>query len=315
MKNLWLFLILSMILLPACSKSGEQVASQKNSHSALAVSDTPVIAENKVAAKTQSAGYMDVALDDASRAENSFQAANRKVLRNAEMTLEVPSTVETLHKVSVIAESHGGFVVNSESKQRENVEPAKRNVDIRLVIRVPSDQFGATIDQIRQLATNLPSESLKSDDVTEEFIDLEAHAKTQKALELQFLEIMKQAKKVEEALEVQRQLADVRAEIEKIEGRKRFLENRAALSTITVNLQSPVPIVVSSTGFGRSIRDAASDSVDVATALILFFVKSVIVMLPVLVLVILPLGLVFRFLARRVKRIRLAQALATPTSN
>lgn len=315
MKNLWLFPILSMILLPACSKSDEQVALQKNSPAARAVSDTPIMAENRAAAKTQSAGYMDVALDDASRAENSFQAANRKVLRNAEMTLEVSSTVETQHKVSVIAESHGGFVVNSESKQRENVEPAKRNVDIKLVIRVPSDQFGTTIDQIRQLATNLPSESLKSDDVTEEFIDLEAHAKTQKALELQFLEIMKQAKKVEEALEVQRQLADVRAEIERIEGRKRFLENRAALSTITVNLQSPTPIVVSSTGFGRSIRDAASDSVEVATGLILFIVRSVIVMLPVVVLVILPLGLVFRFLARRAKRIRLAQALATPTSN
>jgi hypothetical protein len=126
---------------------------------------------------------------------------------------------------------------------------------------------------------------------------------------------MKQAKKVEEALEVQSQLADVRAEIEKIEGRKRFLENRAALSTITINLQSPTPIVVSSTGFGRSIRDAASDGIDVATGLILFFVRSLIVMLPVMVLVILPLGLVFRFLFRRAKRMRLAQALATPTSD
>ena len=188
-------------------------------------------------------------------------------------------------------------------------------VDIKMVIRVPSDQFGGAIDQIRKLAVNLPAESLKSDDVTEEFIDLEAHVKTQKALELQFLEIMKQARKVEEALEVQRQLADVRAEIERLDGRKRFLENRAALSTITVNLQSPAPIMVSSTGFGRSIRDAAADSLDIASGLVLFFVRSVIVLLPVAILVILPLGLTFRFLARRAKRIRLAQALATPTSN
>ncbi|HET6863160.1 MAG TPA: DUF4349 domain-containing protein [Pyrinomonadaceae bacterium] len=314
MKNISLTLILSVLFLPACSKSQDARLAE---NPALATQSAKVSeqAMNSVAAKTQGSGYMNVSLDDASRAENSLQAANRRVLRNAEMTLEVPSTIETQHTVSVIAESHGGFVVNSESRQRENVEPAKRTVDIKLVVRVPSDQFGATIDQIRQLAVNLPTESLKSDDVTEEFIDLEAHAKTQKALELQFLEIMKQAKKVEEALEVQRQLADVRAEIERIEGRKRFLENRAALSTITVNLQSPTPIVVSSTGFGRSIRDAASDSLDVATGLVLFFVRSVIVMLPVVVLVILPLALVFRFLVRRAKRMRLAQALATPTSN
>ncbi|HEY9500363.1 MAG TPA: DUF4349 domain-containing protein, partial [Pyrinomonadaceae bacterium] len=298
-------------LLPACTRNQTRSSEQQTVDSRSA----QTIEQPKISEKTQSAGYVNVSLDDASRAENSLQAANRKVLRNAEMTLEVPSTVDTQHQVSLIAESRGGFVVNSESKQRENVEPTKRIVDIKMVIRVPSDQFGGAIDQIRKLAVNLPAESLKSDDVTEEFIDLEAHVKTQKALELQFLEIMKQARKVEEALEVQRQLADVRAEIERLDGRKRFLENRADLSTITVNLQSPAPIMVSSTGFGRSIRDAAADSLDIATGLVLFFVRSVIVLLPVAILVILPLGLTFRFLARRAKRMRLAQALATPTSN
>ena len=311
MKNFWLILTLSIVFLSACDK----VATRTSSIRPAEVSN--LAAEQKVdrPRTTPANNYMEVSLNDASRAANSLEAANRKILRSAEMTLEVQSTVEAQHRVSLIAESHGGFVVNSESNQRESVDPAKRTVDIKLVVRVPSDQFGATIDQIRQLATNLQGESLKSDDVTEEFIDLEARAKTQKALELQFLEIMKQAKKVDEALEVQSQLANVRAEIEKIEGRRRFLENRAALSTITVNLQSPTPIAVSSTGFGRSIRDAASDGIDVATGLILFFVRSLIVMLPVVVLVILPLGLVFRFLVRRAKRMRLAQALATPTSD
>jgi hypothetical protein len=311
MKNIWLILILSTLLLPACTRNQTRSREEQT----VASRSAQTIDQPKISEKTQSAGYVNVSLDDASRAENSLQAASRKVLRNAEMTLEVPSTVDTQHQVSLIAESRGGFVVNSESKQRENVEPTKRMVDIKMVIRVPSDQFGGAIDQIRKLAVNLPAESLKSDDVTEEFIDLEAHVKTQKALELQFLEIMKQARKVEEALEVQRQLADVRAEIERLDGRKRFLENRAALSTITVNLQSPAPIMVSSTGFGRSIRDAAADSLDIATGLVLFFVRSVIVLFPVAILVILPLGLTFRFLARRAKRMRLAQALATPTSN
>jgi hypothetical protein len=315
MKNFWLIPTLSIVFLSACDRNGTEISSVKPAGAPTVAEQRLALAKNDVADSNKAAGYLDVSLNDASRAANSLEAANRKILRNAEMTLEVQSTLETQHIVSVIAESHGGFVVNSESKQRENVDPAKRTVDVKLVLRVPSDQFGATIDQIRQLATNLPAESLKSDDVTEEFIDLEARAKTQKALELQFLEIMKQAKKVEEALEVQSQLADVRAEIEKIEGRRRFLENRAALSTITVNLQSPTPIVVSSTGFGRSIRDAASDGIDVATGLILFFVRSLIVMLPVVVLVILPLGLVFRFLVRRAKRMRLAQALATPTTD
>ena len=105
-------------------------------------------------------------------------------------------------------------------------------------------------------------EKITGQDVTEEFIDLEARIKTQKALELQFLEIMKQAHKVEDALEVQRQIAEVRTEIEKLEGRKRFLENRASLSTITVSLQSPTAIVVNTSGFGRNMREAVADSVE-----------------------------------------------------
>jgi len=138
---------------------------------------------------------------------------------------------------------------------------------------------------------------------------LEAHIKTQKALEAQFLEIMKQAHKVEDALEVQRQIAGVRSEIEKLEGRKRFLENRSSLSTITVNLKPVSAIVVNSSGFGRGVKEAISESIEVSCDLILFLIRFVIVMIPIFVLIILPLGLVARYFVRRARRIRLARDL------
>ena len=84
---------------------------------------------------------------------------------------------------------------------------------------------------------------ISGQDVSEEYLDLEARLRTKKALEAQFLEIMKQARKVQDALDVQSQLADVRTEIERLEGRRRFLENQAALSTITTTLQMPQPII------------------------------------------------------------------------
>src|SRR5262249_37704475 len=128
-----------------------------------------------------------------------------------------------------------------------------------------------------------------------------------------FLEIMRQAYKVADALEVQRQIADVRTDIEKLEGRKRFLENRASLSTITVNIQTPKQaIAVTVPGFGQNLRDAVSESIVVASDLVLFFTRFAIVMMPILIFVILPSGLVARYLVRRAKRMRMAQALATP---
>ena len=256
-----------------------------------------------------------VSLSDAVKAETTAEAADRKIIRNADITIEVASTSEAQHRVTSIAEAHGGFVVTSESKQRQAVDPAQRTTDFKLVVRVPANQFGVALDEIKKLATNVPEEKATGQDVTEEFIDLEARIKTQKALETQFLGIMRQAYKVEDALEVQRQIAEVRTEIERLEGRKRFIENRSSLATITVNVQGPQPVLVTTTtGFGHSLRQAVSESVEVASELLLFFVRFLIVMFPVLLFVGLPLTLVLRYLVRRTKRVRLAQQLTTPAS-
>ena len=256
-----------------------------------------------------------ISLSQADVAASAAEAADRKIIRNANLTMEVNSTIDSQHKVASIAESHGGFVVTSESKQRDNSDPNKRTLDIKLVVRVPADRFGAALDAIRGLANNLREENVTGQDVTEEFIDLEARIRTQKALELQFLEIMKQARKVEDALEVQRQIADVRTEIEKLEGRKRFLENRSSLSTITVNLEAPRLIAVNTTGFGRNLRDSISEGVDLGSGILLFLVRFVIVMVPITIFLLLPLGLLFRYFVRRAKRIQLAEALSTPTGD
>jgi len=270
----------------------------------------PVAKEAASAART----FVDAVKPEMVKADTV--ALDRKIIRNADITIEVPSTSEAQHVVTSIAEAHGGFVVTSASKQRESVDPSQRTLDFKLVVRIPFDKFGVTLDEIRKLASNVPEEKTTGEDVTEEFIDLEARIKTQKALELQFIEIMKQAKKVEDALEVQSQLADVRTEIEKLEGRKRFLENRSSLATITVNIQAPKPAIATTpTGFRHSLSEAASDAVELAAGLVLFFVRLVIVLAPVAVLLGVPLVLVVRYVLRRMRRIRLAQQLATPAAD
>ena len=275
------------------------------------------VAEPAVNARTRIDGVQSegVSLNDIDRAESTTEAADRRIIRNADITIEVPSTTDTQHLVTSIAEAHGGFVATSEAKQRESNDPAQRTLDIKVIVRVPSNQFGRAFDEIKKLAGNTPAEQVTSQDVTEDFIDLEARIKTQKALEAQFLEIMRQAHKIEDALEVQRQIAEVRTDIEKLEGRKRFLENRSSLSTINVNIQTPKPMIaVTETGFRHSLGEAVSDSVSLASDMVLFFARSLIMMLPVIVFVLLPMGLVGRHLIRRAKRMRLAQALVTPTA-
>lgn len=259
--------------------------------------------------------FQQVSLNKADQSQSMTEAMNRKILRDADLTLEVPDPSAAQRKITSITESLGGFVVTSESKQRQSGDSGNQELEVNVVVRVPAPQFGSALDQIRAQGDRVIQEKTTGQDVTEEFIDLEARIKTQKALELQFLEIMKQANKVADALEVQRQIADVRTEIEKLEGRKRFLENRASLSTITVSLHTRTAIALNTSGFGRNIRDAVADSVAVASGIVLFLVRFVIVMVPILILVILPGGLLARYVFRRAKRWQPASELQSTSES
>ncbi|HEV7844460.1 MAG TPA: DUF4349 domain-containing protein, partial [Pyrinomonadaceae bacterium] len=168
-------------------------------------------------------------------------------------------------------------------------------------IHVPAAQFDAAINEIRGAGSRVAQDKVTTQDVTEEYIDLEARIRAKQALEAQFMEIMKQARTVQDALEVQRQLSDVRAEIERYEGRRRFLENQTSLSTINVTIQPPSQIV-SSTGFFYSVKRAFGDGLDVAALITLGLVRVFIALLPILIFIVLPIYLVVRFLVRRAQR-------------
>lgn len=313
MRTLQIFFVLvSLIAVTACYRSQQSESLQRSSAKGIPAG----LVANKEPEKGDTKGGLinqRVSLQQADQTQSIGEAMNRKVIKDAELTLEVDSPLETQRRVTSIAESQGGFVVTSESKQRQSDDPSQRVMDVTLIIRVPASQFGPTRDAILGLSKHILNNKDTGQDVTEEFIDLEARIKTQKALEAQFLEIMKQARKVEDALEVQRQIADVRTEIEKLEGRKRFLENRSSLSTITVNLQSPTTIIVTPTGFVRDVKEATRESVEVVRGIVLFLIRFVIVMIPIGLFILLPLGLIVRYLLRRARRLRLAGGLAVGT--
>lgn len=309
-KLLVLMLALSLLTSCAARHSSDRAAAGK------AEPNQPNFAfDRKSVAEPEVASQSEVSLAQAGQSQTMAEAMDRKILRDANLTLEVSKPEEAQRKITSVAESLGGFVVTSESKQRQTAEGATQELEVSLVIRVPALQFGPALDQIRATGNRVVQEKITGQDVTEEFIDLEAHLKTQKALELQFLEIMKQAHKVEDALEVQRQIAEVRTEIEKLEGRKRFLENRASLSTITVSLQTPTAIAVNTSGFGRDVREAVADSVQLAIDIVLFLIRFVIVMIPVFLLIILPGYFIARYFLRRARKTRKLRAPETLTDN
>jgi hypothetical protein len=298
----------TLLLLSGCSSSNKNRTAGRTEESPAAPSTAP--AQSKDADASSRQGYTNVSFKtDAQASQQSPNSTERKIIRKAELLLETASPQEGQRKVTTIAEARGGYVVTSDAKQRQTDGESKPELVVTVEVRVPVAQFVAALDEIRAVGSRVEQEKTTGQDVTEEYMDLEARIRAKQALEAQFLEIMKQARTVTDALEVQRQLSEVRSEIERLEGRRRFLESQSSMSTITVTMQPSQPLVNTS-GFFYKVKRAFGNGVDIASSITLFLIEFIIAIIPVVVLIFLPILLLLRYLLRRWRRSRLAQKLA-----
>lgn len=162
----------------------------------------------------------------------------RMLIKTADLVCEVDNFDEACSRVQNLAEQNGGYVVSSQANvSDENLKSG------HVTLRIPSDKFDETLTSLKKLVKKTDSESIRGNDVTEEFYDLSARLDNKRKAEQRFQEILKTAYKTTEILEVERALMNVREEIERMEGRKRFLADQVALSTITVKLHEPRPLL------------------------------------------------------------------------
>jgi len=236
-------------------------------------------------------------------AKSSLPKTSRKVIRSAELSIEVKSPAAAESKVSSLVEGFGGYVASSE---REVVadEGARAEARVTLSLRVPAERLEQTLREIKKLGGGAETEKIGSEDVTDEYIDVDARIKNQRHLEEQLVSILAQANNVDSALKVHQELTNVRTEIDRLEGRKRFLDSETSLAKIAVTLSPLRPMVAAtSTGFGVDVRRAAADSVEIAASVLTFTIRAAGVLLPLTVIFGLPtLGLVL-WLRRRQRRV------------
>jgi hypothetical protein len=294
-------LTLALITLAGCAAGSNDEAARGGSATKAVPQEQVAAGGGDVAVKTVSLQQTEDSTPQ--QQANAPAAAERKIIRNATLTLEADDPSKAVQRVASVAESRGGFVVTSESRQQGGERGSKGYEVFTVEMRVPAAQFDAALAEIRAAAGSVTAQSITGKDVTEEYIDLEARLRTQRALETQLMEIMKGAKAVEDAIAVQRELTNVRTEIERLEGRRRFLENQSSLSTISVTIEPPAPLV-STTGFFNSIGRAFGEGVDIAATITLFLIRLLLALLPVVLFLGLPAYFLLRYVVRRARRAR-----------
>ena len=167
----------------------------------------------------------------------------RKLIRKGEMTLEVPSIATALATLGQIMISVGGQTANQLERQNEY---GGRTASI--TCRVPADRLDATIEAVRALGQPR-SLTFTAEDVTADYFDVTVRINTQKALERQLVVLLQRASnRLSDLLEIERELARVREEIDRMEGRVRLWNNQVALSSLVITLEEPAPIVAGTGG-------------------------------------------------------------------
>ena len=164
--------------------------------------------------------------------------AGAMLVRHGEASVEVRHVDDAVVKIRQTAQQFGGFVANTALRNGKDEQPSAS-----LEIRVPTAQFDALLGALRTLG-KVETVTANAEDVGEEYVDLGARAANARRVEARLVEMLaSRTGKLSDVLTVEQELARVRQEIERHDARLRWLERRAALSSLTVMLHEPLALI------------------------------------------------------------------------
>ncbi|MDO8668359.1 MAG: DUF4349 domain-containing protein [bacterium] len=223
---------------------------------------------------------------------------DKKVIKTGNLSLKVEKAETAAENITNIAKLNKGEISNSYfSESSRGVKSGY------LTVRVSYQNFEAVFNEIKKVATQVMSESSNAQDITAEFIDLEARLNNKRAEEVSFVALLNRSGKIEEVLAVTREIARTRGEIEQLEGQMRYLSSQTDMSTITVNLSEDVAIASASQDWRpwqnlkTSVKQLITNGQNFVDGLISF----IIVVLPLLVIYALIIWLIY-YIGKKVYR-------------
>jgi hypothetical protein len=278
-----LIALLIIVLAFACKKEEAPVAA-----------DTAIAQPKPADVAAQQSG---VVANDVAAGKSAFP---RMIVRTANVKIIVADTAKTVDAVTQAVEAQGGYVAGSHIWRDGELLRAT------LTLRVPSDKLTPTLTAIRTFAKRVENETISSEDVSQEYVDLESQLRNLEATEAELRELMtgirKNAKKAQEVLEIHQQITAIRAQIEQIKGRMRYLGQVTSMSAVSLEVEpdfiaQPVvqpgwqPVVI--------VKDASRALVHVLQSIATTIIWVLIYIAPILGMLILALALVWKVVRRQ----------------
>lgn len=238
----------------------------------------------------------------------------RMIIRNGRLELVVNDTLAAEESIGELVDELEGYLLSTESNRYEG-----GLLRISLTLRVPATTFNTAMARLRALATEVIYESISSEDVTQEYVDLESRLRALKIKSQKLEELMDEAEDTEAVLAIYQELSATEQEIEHVKGRMHYLERSAAMATITVTLtpdELAQPVVIA----GWRPQGTAKRALQALINAYQFLFDALIWILIFVVPVLAAIGLVIALSVKLIKYIffrnrkRKAEVFASPPS-
>jgi hypothetical protein len=176
--------------------------------------------------------------------------AERRLIKEGSVEFETKDWRKTKRQIEAICDSLGAYTADA------TLSNTSDRISYHQVIRVASTEFDPLMERIEGLTDIVENISIRVDDVTKDYIDLEVRIKNKKEMENRYRQFLTHAKTVEEMLNIERYITDVRTDIERMEAGLKGMQDRIALSTLEVTFYE---MNISDYGFYSRLMNSLSN--------------------------------------------------------
>jgi hypothetical protein len=215
--------------------------------------------------------------------------AEQRIIKTGEVTLEVTSVAAATGSIRAMTTSLGGYVGGSQAGTDTD--------SATLTLRIPAGRFDDALAALRDMDAEILAEATREQDVTGQVVDLRARIANLEASEASYRQLVERAERIEDILAVQTRLDAVRGEIEQLQAQLDNVSAQADLSTLTVTLvprSEPVETQTEGWDPGADFSQALASLVGVGQGVLSALIWLVIVWLPLMAVLALLIGLVWR---------------------
>jgi len=202
----------------------------------------------------------------------SINISDRKISKNAQLEIKVKSLDDSMNFITNKTNSYKGYIVSS-SSYAPNTDYETKTANISL--RVPSDSLDQFLKEIKTYAKETIHESIFTQDITEEYIDVKAKITSMESSEQRLTKLLDKTESVKEIVEVEKELSRLRADIDSLKGRFKFIENSVVTSLVRIYIEEiPNPVSISDPSWNT--RDIALDAIKALSSFGQFIISVIV---------------------------------------